>query len=347
MAMEDLGGDAVTPEEAGFAPDLADRLAIARDAGVLPNLHGIAAARGARLFFEAYYPGPDSAGPRPLGVVRFGPATLHDLRSVTKSIVTLLYGIALAAGHVPAPDAVLVDQFPEYPELATAPARRRLTVAHALTMTLGTAWDELSLPYADPRNSEIAMEHAADRCRYVLEQPVVEVPGLRWIYNGGATTLLARLIARGVGQPLQDYAHTVLFEPLGIAHTEWRRGLHDEVSAASGLRMTPRDLLRIGSIVLAGGRWEGRQVVPENWRAASFAPAVSLLDGRHYGYHWYLGNVPMDDGTGGVRRESMVSALPQLDLAVAITAGSYNSPDSGRPPLVLLRDVLLPALRAG
>jgi hypothetical protein len=97
--------NAVTPAEAGFAPALGERFEVARQAGLLPNLHAVMAARGGRVFFERYLAGTDSARARPLGVVRFGPDTLHDLRSVTKSVVGLLYGIALAAGRVPAPFA--------------------------------------------------------------------------------------------------------------------------------------------------------------------------------------------------------------------------------------------------
>ena len=91
-------GTATLPE-AGFAPDLEERFDVARQAGVLPNLHGVVAARNGRIFFERYLAGLDAARGRPLGVVHFGPDTLHDMRSVTKSIVGLLYGIALAAGH--------------------------------------------------------------------------------------------------------------------------------------------------------------------------------------------------------------------------------------------------------
>ena len=91
-----------------------------------------------------------------------------------------------------------------YPDLSTDLARQRLTVGHALTMTLGTEWDEMTIPYTDPRNSEIAMDRAADRYRYILECPVVEPPGLHWTYNGGATALLARLTAKGTGRPLED-----------------------------------------------------------------------------------------------------------------------------------------------
>lgn len=346
----------MTPADAGFPGDPTPSFDAAREAGVLPNLHGVVAVRRGQIVFERYLAGPDAALARPLGVVRFGPQTLHDLRSVTKCIVGLLYGIALAGGHVPAPEAPLLAHFPEYPDLGGDPARRRWTVAHALTMTLGVAWDELTVPYSDPRNSEIAMERAADRCRYVLERAIVTEPGTTWTYCGGATAVLARLIERGTGRSLEAFAGEALFEPLSLTCPEWQCDAAGKAIAASGLRMTPRDLARIGAAVLDGGRWYGRQLIPADWLAASFSPAVAIPDGRRYGYHWYLGAVPMDDGSGGVRWESMVSAignggqrlflLPRLDLVVAVTAGNYDSPDQWRPPHVLLRDVLLPALRA-
>jgi CubicO group peptidase (beta-lactamase class C family) len=355
MAASEDDWTLATPAQAGFAPDPGDGFEIARQAGTLPNLHGVVAVRGERIFFERYLAGPDAGLGRPLGVIRFGPETLHDLRSVSKSIVGLLYGIALAAGRVPAPEANLLEQFPEYPDLADDPARRALTIRHVLSMTLGTDWDELSLPYTDPRNGEIAMNSAPDRYRYVLERPVVEPPGVRWTYNGGATALLARLIAKGTDRPLHEFARAALFEPLGIGRTEWRRGADGEAHAASGLRMTPRDLARIGVAVLGGGRWNDRQVIPAEWLAASFTPVVSMPDGRRYGYHWYLGRVPMDDGAGGVRWEAMVNAvgnggqrlflLPQFDLVVVVTAGNYDMADGWRPAMVVLRDVLLPTLQ--
>ena len=344
-----------SPAEAGFAPDLAERFDIAREAGTLPNVHGVVAVHAGRIFFERYLAGPDQARARPLGIVRFGPDTLHDLRSVTKSVVGLLYGIALAAGRVPAPEANLLAQFSEYPDLAADPARRRLTIKHALTMTLNTEWDELSIPYSDPRNSEIAMDRAPDRYRYVLERPIVGPPGVSWTYNGGATALIARLIARGTARDLHEFARENLFEPLGLARTEWERNPEGEPLAASGLRMTPRDLVRIGVMALAGGRWAGRQIVPAEWLASCFMSAVSLPDGGRYGYQWYQGRVPIDDGAGGTRWDEMVQAignggqrlflLSRLDLAVAVTAGNYNAAEQSRPPMVVLRDVLLPALQ--
>lgn len=237
--MNDFCWNVITAAEAGFSSSLDENFEIARQAGVLPNLHGVVAARGGRLFFERYLAGPDS-GRSPLGIVRFRPETLHDMRSVSKSVVGLLYGIAQAVGRVPGPEANLLAQFPEYPDLSDDAARCSLTVRHALTMTLGTEWDELTISYLDPRNGETAMNNAQDRYRYVLERPVVTPPGERWCYNGGATAVLARLIEKGTRRPLHEFAREALFEPLQIESTEWRRGTDGEPVAASGLRMTPR-----------------------------------------------------------------------------------------------------------
>jgi CubicO group peptidase (beta-lactamase class C family) len=165
----------VDPEEAGFVRDPAARLERAIRDGRLPNLHAVVVARHGRLVLERYLTGADERWGSPLGTVAFGPDVRHDLRSVSKSIVGLLYGIALAEGRVPALDQPVVDQFP-YADLAADPARRRITIEHVLSMTLGTVWDD-SLPYTDARNSEIAMELAPDRHRFVLGRPIISAPG--------------------------------------------------------------------------------------------------------------------------------------------------------------------------
>jgi CubicO group peptidase (beta-lactamase class C family) len=337
----------IAPAEAGFAADLPARLDAAVAAGRLSNLHGVIVARGGRLVLERYFAGEDQSWGQPLGKVAFGPDTLHDLRSVTKSLVCLVYGIALAQGKVPPPEAELMAQFPEYPELATQPARRRITVAHVLSMTMGTAWDELSVPYTDPANSEIAMENAPDRYRFILGRPIAGEPGVRWTYSGGATALLGRLIARGTGQSLPEFARIALFEPLGISTFEWIRGTDGTPSAASGLRLKPRDLARVGQMMLQKGMWQGHAVVPAAWLAAIAQPRVTIEQSFHYGYHWYL-YAPAPGrgwigaiGNGGQR----LYVLPGLDMLVVTMFGNYDHPDQRQPPLTLFTGVVLPALR--
>ena len=114
--------------------DMASRLAEMERDGRVSGLHALLVSRGGKLLFEHYGVGEDEAWGRKLGQVTFGPTVLHDLRSVSKSVVGMLYGIALADGKVPPPDARLYEQFPEYTDLARQPGRERLTVAHVLSM---------------------------------------------------------------------------------------------------------------------------------------------------------------------------------------------------------------------
>lgn len=297
---------------------------------------------------KRYLEGADERRGRSLGTVSFGPEVQHDLRSVSKSIVGLLYGIALADGLVPATDQPLVDHFP-YPDLAADPQRRRMTIGHTLSMTLGIAWDE-TLPYSDPRNSEIAMEMARDRYRFVLERPIVRAPGSRWAYCGGATGLLAHLVAQGTATSLHAYARDKLFAPLEITDTEWVLGSNGAPAAASGLRMRPRDLATFGELVLAGGGWGDRQLVPADWLDAAFEPRVPCDEDLAYCYQWWLWpREPRADGrrwmaafcNGG----QCLTVLPHLDLVVVVTASNYNQRDAWKVPVTILAEVLIPALQ--
>ncbi|MCW3814314.1 beta-lactamase family protein [Micromonospora sp. DR5-3] len=324
--------------------ELRKRLDDALQAGQVEGLHAVVAVHGGRALLEYYGAGEDFTWGTSLGVVEFRPETLHDVRSVTKSVTALLYGIALDEGRVPHPAEPLLRQFPEYADLAADPERARLTVEHALTMSLGLEWRE-DIPYDNPTNAEIAMELAPDRYRYVLERPILEPPGARWAYCGGATALLGRLIADGTGQPLPQYGRTALLAPLGIHNVEWMTGTDGVASAASGLRLAPRDLARIGELVLADGAWKGRRIVSAGWIHAMLQPRLRTEWGSQYGYHWYRETIAGHRlvaamGNGGQR----LIVLPDLDLAVAITAGNYDDPDQWRTPVTLLERVILPAM---
>lgn len=335
-----------TLEDAGLAPELGERLDAAVRGGRLPNLHAVLVARGGRLALERYYPGEDEHWGRPLGRRSFGPDELHDLRSVSKSVVGLLYGIALDEGIVPPPEAPLLDGFPDCADLAADPQRSRMTVGHALTMTLGTAWDE-GLSYADPRNSEHAMELAADRWRYVLDRPMAAEPGSTWTYNGGTSALLGRLIERGSGVTLRGFAERRLFEPLGIRALDWVQGRDGSHLAASGLRLRPRDAARIGQLALDGGICDGRRIVPAEWLERSFTRHTDAGE-LGYGYQWWLGPPAPDGrpgwiagfGNGGQR----LYLGPRTGLLVMVAAGNYNDPQAWRVPAAVITELVIPAL---
>jgi CubicO group peptidase (beta-lactamase class C family) len=344
----------IPPGDAGFTPDMEARLDKAIADKQIWNLHGLVVLRNDRVVLERYFEGDDRArGIGDIGHVAFKPDTLHDLRSCSKSLIGLLYGIALQQGKVPPPEAPLFSAFPEYADLAGRDGRDQLTVQHVLTMTMGTEWDESSLVYSDPRNSETAMDEAEDRYRYILQRRVVEPPGAHWTYCGGATALLARMIAKGSGESLHDFARKNLFDPLGMGPTEWATGRGGEPFAASGARMSVRDLTRIGSLMLHDGKVGDRTIVPADWIKRCTAPMVSADELRRYGYQWFIVDIAfgkpkgwapgrlermwMAQGEGGQR----LFIIPALQLVIAMTCGNYGKEDQGLPPTRVLREVVL------
>lgn len=175
-------------------------------------------------------------------------------------------------------------------------------------------------------------------------------PGKGYKYNGGATTLLGQLIERGTGVDLPTFAKTALFDPLGVGAAEWARLPSGVASAASGLRLAPRDLARIGQMILAGGKSGDRTIVPADWLEASFRPAAMVDDARRYGYQWYLGELALAGKTGSYGAKwigafglggQRLFVFPELEFVLAVTAGNYATEDQGRAPIAILREVFL------
>jgi CubicO group peptidase (beta-lactamase class C family) len=333
--------------DAAMAKDkrMEENLDKAFTAGELSGLHSVLVIHKGTIVAEKHYPGEDQRWGKPLGTIEHTGDGLHDLRSVTKSITGLLYGIALSEGIVPGLNESLIQQFLEYADLARDPRRNKILIRHALSMKMGTEWNE-DLPYSDPHNSEIAMERAADRYRFALDRPMVNEPGDWWTYNGGATALIGKLIAKGAGVPVDVYARSKLFTPLGIREFEWVSGADGVPSVASGLRLNIHDLARIGRLILDNGVWQGKQIVPKDWLDVSFTPHAVLRDGLRYGFFWWLG----PDGTppywvagfGNGGQRLMIS--PANKLIVVVFAGNYNQPDAWKLPVKIITEFALPAV---
>jgi CubicO group peptidase (beta-lactamase class C family) len=312
------------------------------------NVHAVLIERDGRLVYEEYFAGKDEHWGEPLGVVTFTRDTKHDLRSVTKSVVSALVGIALASGAIPSLDRPILDVFPEFKELQV-PERRLITPRHALMMAAGLDWNE-DVPYNDPKNDEIVMIRSVDPLRYVLARPIVAAPGTTWRYNGGLTQVLGTTVQRATRQPLAEYARAKLFSPLGITDFEWLGSLAGVPSAASGLRLRPRDLAKFGSIYVHEGRWNGREVVSREWIFESTRRRLTFpgQSARGYGYQWWHAcyqvpsgrlEVPTAVGNGTQR----VFLLRAHQTVVTVLAGRYND-FSTNPPERLLLDFIVPAL---
>lgn len=290
------------------------------------NVHAVVIERHGRLVAETYQGGKDRSVYALFSIRRsFGPETRQDIRSIGKSVTSLLYGIALHDGAVPPPSTPVLDAYPRLADLAT-PSKRTIAIADLLNMANGLAWNEES----PGLNDELRLFWRKDIPRYVLGHEPAAPPGTRFNYNGGGTAILADLITRGTGQTLDAYARDRLFTPMGIRDWSWVADVHGRPMAFNGLRMRPRDLLKIGRLVLAGGRWNGHQLVPADWIAQSMVPAfkTDVRDFR-YGHQWWAGTVQWHGqtldwhgglGNGGQR----LFIIPRLDMAIAVTAGAYG-----------------------
>jgi CubicO group peptidase (beta-lactamase class C family) len=312
------------------------------------DLHGVLVWQGDRILFERYGRARDI----PIGdwvprEVVFGPDVLHDLRSISKSVVALLVGQAVARGEIDV-DTPVLDFYPALADLRRD-GRDAIRVSHLLDMASGLAWSETPGTYGTQANDETRLWWDPSPARYILDRPIVAAPGTVWNYNGGHTTLLAEVLAQRSGRRLLDLVKIDLFEPLGIEHWEWRSGQHGRPLAYAGLRLAPRDLLRIGQLMLAGGAWQQRQVVPAAWVAATLQPNITIGNGPlGYGRHWWAGQVEHGGrsvrwtagfGNGGQR----LFIVPELDLVVVFTAGVYNSEQISRIEFALFREIVAAA----
>ncbi|MGY3266753.1 serine hydrolase domain-containing protein [Lysobacter sp. HA35] len=321
----DDGWTVSTPAAEGF-DDAALTAAITHVLDGPYNVHSVLVERHGRLVAEYYQGGRDRSVYALVSVRRsFDASTLHDVRSIGKSVTSLLYGIALADGKVPAPDTYLSTAYPRLQDVAAENASH-IRVRDLLDMTTGLEWTE----GAPGINDELRLFSRKDLPVYVLKRPMATAPGDTFNYNGGATALLADLISRGTGEDVEQYAARRLFVPLGIRHWEWVKDLHGRPMPFNGLRLRPRDLLKIGRLAQDHGRWHGARVVPAAWLKDAWAPGreTGVADFTYRG-QWWAGTLDWHGrtlpwhagfGNGGQR----VFVVPALDLVMVTTAGAYD-----------------------
>ena len=315
--------------------NLIDRAALCRMADRLAssaaNVHSVLIARGGKLVFERYFTGSDEIPGRFYGRrvenVTFDADTLHDMKSVSKSVASLVIGIAIDRGLIRSVNEPIFSFFPELEDLRS-PEKDRIQLFHALSMSMGLAWVEATPATGDDNNDEARMNRSRDACRYVLGLATTAPAGQEFFYNTGALALVSAIVRKATGRPLDEFAREALFEPLGITAVEWERRKGD-ADAGGGLRLGSRDMAKIGQLVLAGGRWNGRQIVSREWIETSTAPKIKTTDGQSYGYLWWLGRAALNGrevqwvgalGRGG----QSIRIVPELDLVVVVTAGYYQ-----------------------
>ena len=330
-AMTD-GWKVAPPEQEGLDPKLICAIGPVFEQWLAADPHGIVIIRHGVLVYEHYFAGGDVRWGPSLGLVPHDADTLHDLRSVTKSVVALLVGVALDRGLLKTVDAPVFSLLPEYQDLG-APGKNLITLRTLLSMSSGLDWPELAVSYNNPTNVERRMNFAPDPYRFVLEQPLAAEPGKVWNYNSGGVEVIGDILTKTTGEPLAKFAKQALFDPLGITHWEWWHG--GNLSTAWGLRLRPRDMAKIGQLVLDRGKWNGQQIVSAAWVRQMTTPQIPewtmlpFASFDAYGYLWWLGRSPIEGreiewisavGWGGQR----IFVVPSEDMVVAVTAGFFR-----------------------
>jgi CubicO group peptidase (beta-lactamase class C family) len=316
------------------------------------DIHAVVIARHSKLAFEQYFSGIDQPWGKPEARYDYDATTLHDMRSATKSVTSLLVGIAIDRRMIKSVNTRIVNFFPELADLRT-PGWENVRLRHLLTMSSGIKWDE-TLPWSDPNNDEPHLVFDPDPIRYVLSKPIAVPPDTVWVYNGGGTELLGNIIERVSGQKLEAFAREFLFSRLDVTDFEWKTYKNGKIAATAGLRLRPRDAAKIGQLLLSDGAWAGRQVVPPDWIMQSVIPrfqAVGYFGGTlFYGYQWWLGRSLSQGkevrwiaafGWGGQR----IFVIPELDMVVMMTSGLFGRPKEGMAQLDILANVIIPSAK--
>lgn len=200
----------------------------------------------------------------------YGPDTLHDLRSIAKSVTAIITGLAIDAGHIRDVAQPVADFFPEI----AGTDKAAITIKHLLTMTSGLALDD---------GATWDLIQSGDPLAAILAAPLDAPPGTRFRYATANAIWLSALIQRAVGVTMLDFARPRLFAPLGIEHLVWSTDGQGHTMGGMMLYMTPRDLYKIGELYQQGGVWQGRQIVPADWVRACLTAHVSQ---ERYGYMW-------------------------------------------------------------
>jgi len=259
---------------------------------------------------------------------------MHTMQSISKTVTSVTLGIARMRNEFTASlDAPIVQFFSGRKIANLDDRKKRITLRNLLTMTAGIEWHE-DLPYDDPKNSADIMEASHDWAQYVIDLPMADEPGKTFVYNSGATILIAQIFKKVTGKNVDEYAAEHLFKPLGI-HYFWKHSPTGLPDTEGGLYLSAHDLAKIGQVFLKGGMWEGIEVVSPAWIKDSVSPHINVPGGDwKYGYQWWLqsfGANPDDVAwTGRGFGGQQLIALPEYDIVAVFTGWDILPSDEKR-----------------
>ncbi|HEX8816341.1 MAG TPA: serine hydrolase [Terriglobales bacterium] len=334
------------PDSAGLSNAKLQAMSAAIRSDQFKKIGSVLVARRGQLVFEDYVDGDTNS--------------LRDTRSATKSITDILVGIAIGEHKLSGVDAKILTLLPDRAKRIQNPDPRKanITVEDFLTMSSVLEcddWNDAS------RGNEERMYVVEDWAQFVLDLPIrghmhvgetIEPPkyGRYFSYCTGGAFVLSEILQKVTGERTDHYAQERLFSPLGITNLKWVYSPMNIPQTGGGLRMTSRDLLKIGQLYLNNGQWHGNQIVSKDWVQQSTTPHAQVDDDTNYGYFWWLVTFKSGgkeypayfmSGNGG----NKVYVIPSADLVAVITSTNYNTPGMHQQPQKLLTDYILASLQ--
>ena len=285
---------------------------VSRNGEDWPRLHSLLISQHGKLVFERYFNGHQ-------------PDRLENVKSISKSILSALIGIAIDRGDINSLDVTLNDYFGAQLQELGDSERSAITLKHLLTMQAG-----LRSTSNGNYGAWVASENWIDA---VIESPLDAGPGQQMVYSTGNTHLLSAILTRATGRSTLDYAREVLARPLGFELAAWPRDPQGIYFGGNDMELTPRQLVSIGELYLNGGQYDGQQIVSPEWVQDSLAAHVRSENdqSRYYGYGWWLAelmghDVPHAWGHGG----QFIMLVPDLDLVLVSTSSARADAQANR-----------------
>ena len=310
------------PESGRGASEQPDLAAVGRSAADVPRLHSLLVSHRGTLVLERYLNGRR--------------ATEHaNVKSVSKSVISTLIGIAIEQKHIPSVREPIGTFFPEH--LRAQTAKRAITIEDLLSMRSG-------LESTSGRNYG-AWVTSKNWVRHVLTRELETAPGVEMEYSTGNSHLLSAILTIATKKSTWQYAHDVLAKPLGFSLARWPQDPQGIYFGGNDMLFTPQQLVTFGELYLRRGRHGDRQVVSARWVDESFVPrGQSDFNDQRYGYGWWMREFAGEQahfawGFGG----QYVFVIPRLELVVVTTSSTATGEERRghrRTIFALLEDVI-------
>jgi len=337
---DDDGWPVGTLEEAGISREGMTRFVqmlidMPMDSIHASDIHAVLISRHGKLVLEEYFHGFHRDEP-------------HETRSAAKSLTAVLTGAALLK-EMPIGLTTSVSEAMHGAAPADLdPRKRAVTVENLLTMSSGFACDDADPD--SPGNEDTMQEQTAqpDWYRFTLDLKMVRAPGEKAVYCSANPNLLGGVLARATGRWLPDLFRELIAEPMAIRRYGMNLTPTGDAYMGGGVRLRPRDFMKVGQIILDGGRWRGRPIVSREFARKSTSPLYELR-GIHYGYLWWVQEFPFKGGVvqaffAGGNGGQVVMGIPKLDLLIAFFGGNYSDPVLFVPQRVFVPEHILPAV---